>query len=136
MQSLPHQRQCAARGQPLVPFNFGSLEDRIGKCGRQKRPAWHIDEGKNHYFWKVSCHDLRRTYLTIAESCDVPAYALKALANHSTRSDITSIYVQMTPERLRAPVQKIADKIKLLCGIEPSTAANVVQLAQYKGCFF
>ncbi|TPW00198.1 MAG: hypothetical protein USCAAHI_00345 [Beijerinckiaceae bacterium] len=37
MQSLPHQRQCAARGQPLVPFNCGSPEDRIGKCGRQKR---------------------------------------------------------------------------------------------------
>jgi hypothetical protein len=36
IQSLPHQRRCAARGQPLVPFNFGSPEDRIGKCGRAR----------------------------------------------------------------------------------------------------
>ena len=30
-----------------MPFNFGSPEDRIGKCGRQKRhknSACHIDE--------------------------------------------------------------------------------------------
>jgi integrase len=27
-------------------------------------------------------HDLRRTYITIAESCDIPYYALKAMLNY------------------------------------------------------
>ena len=33
---------------------------------------------------RVSAHDLRRVYATLAESCDVGGYVLKALLNHST----------------------------------------------------
>ncbi|MBX9570391.1 MAG: tyrosine-type recombinase/integrase [Candidatus Obscuribacterales bacterium] len=34
-----------------------------------------------------SFHDLRRTFLTMAEKLDVPTYTLKKLANHSVSSD-------------------------------------------------
>jgi integrase len=32
-------------------------------------------------------HDLRRTFITIAESLDIPAYALKRLLNHKMAND-------------------------------------------------
>ena len=43
--------------------------------------------------------------------------ALKALVNHSLGSDVTEGYVQMNAERLREPAQRVADKLKKLCGI-------------------
>jgi integrase len=70
---------------------------------------------------KVSAHDLRRTYITIAESTDMSVIALKALVNHSLGNDVTTGYVQMTAERLREPAQRVADKLKALCGIIPAT---------------
>jgi integrase len=57
------------------------------------------------------CHDLRRTFITIAESLDISAYALKYLLNHKTTSDITGGYIVLTPERMREPMEKISNKI-------------------------
>jgi integrase len=69
----------------------------------------------------VSAHDLRRTFLTVAESCDISPLALKCLVNHSVGGDITAGYVQMNVERLRQPAQAVANKMKALCGIvEPA----------------
>ena len=66
---------------------------------------------------RVSPHDLRRTFITVAESCEISPMALKAMVNHSLGGDVTAGYVQMTTERLRAPVQKVADEMKRLCRI-------------------
>ncbi len=56
-------------------------------------------------------HDLRRTFITIAESLDIPAYALKRLLNHKMTSDVTSGYIIHDAERLRKPMQLITDYI-------------------------
>lgn len=56
-------------------------------------------------------HDLRRTFITIAESLDVPYYALKRLLNHRANSDVTGGYIVVDAERLRDPVQRVAEKI-------------------------
>lgn len=56
-------------------------------------------------------HDLRRTFITIAESLDIPAYALKRLLNHKMTSDVTAGYIMLDVERLRKPMQMIADYI-------------------------
>jgi len=77
---------------------------------------------------RVSAHDLRRSYITIAESCDISPYALKMLVNHSTGKDVTSSYVIMNVERLREPTQRIADKIKQLCGIVEPAGKNIKRL--------
>src|SRR5690606_26434209 len=53
-------------------------------------------------------HDLRRTFITIAESLDIPAYALKRLLNHKMNSDITAGYIITDVERLRKPMQLIS----------------------------
>jgi integrase len=64
----------------------------------------------------VSPHDLRRSFITVAESLDISMLALAAMLNHAVPG-MTSNYVKMSVERLRAPVQKVADRLKELCGI-------------------
>jgi integrase len=79
----------------------------------------------------VSAHDLRRTFITIAESTENVSYlALKMMINHSLgkKSDQTAGYVQMTAERLRGPVQLVADRMKSLCGIAPVAGGNVSRM--------
>lgn len=56
-------------------------------------------------------HDLRRTFITIAESLDIPGYALKQLINHKNTSDVTAGYIVINAERLRVPMQQITDYI-------------------------
>jgi len=55
--------------------------------------------------------------VTVAENTDIGALALKALVNHSLGDDVTAGYVQMTVDRLRDPAQRVADRLKELCGI-------------------
>jgi len=56
-------------------------------------------------------HDLRRTFITIAESLDIPAYALKRLLNHKDPNDVTAGYIVSDTKRLREPMQRITDYI-------------------------
>ena len=55
---------------------------------------------------QFTCHDLRRTFITIAESLEISAYALKRLINHRV-TDITGSYIIVDVDRLREPVHKI-----------------------------
>ena len=54
-------------------------------------------------------HDLRRTFITIAESLDIPGYALKRLLNHKDSGDVTAGYIVSDVTRLREPMQRITD---------------------------
>jgi integrase len=65
---------------------------------------------------KFTLHDLRRTFVTIAESLDIPHYALKRLLNHRADSDVTGGYIVIDVERLRGPVERVADRILELVG--------------------
>jgi len=56
-------------------------------------------------------HDLRRTFITIAESLDIPAYALKQLLNHKDPNDVTAGYIVSNIDRLRKPMQQITNFI-------------------------
>lgn len=60
---------------------------------------------------RFTLHDLRRTFVTIAESLDIPHYALKRLLNHRADSDVTAGYIVINVERLRAPVERVAHRI-------------------------
>ncbi len=60
---------------------------------------------------RFTMHDLRRTFITIAESLDIPAYALKRLLNHRADTDVTGGYIVINAERLREPVERIAKRI-------------------------
>ncbi|EGG93061.1 phage like integrase [gamma proteobacterium IMCC1989] len=63
-------------------------------------------------------HDLRRTFITIAESLDIPAYALKQLLNHKNPTDVTAGYIVSDVERIREPMEKISGFICMEIGNE------------------
>lgn len=71
-------------------------------------------------------HDLRRTFATIAESLDIPAYALKRLLNHANGADVTAGYIVASTERLREPMQKITDYVLKAAGLKPT--AEIIPL--------
>lgn len=82
-------------------------------------------------------HDLRRTFITVAEGLDISPYTIKRLANHKMRNDVTAGYIVSDLERLRGPMQKIADFLDDATGrntqAEPSTTelptpANVTRI--------
>lgn len=74
-------------------------------------------------------HDLRRTFITVAESLDVPTYAIKALVNHHTGADVTQGYLQINVERLREPMQTITDFILKAAGVKPTVEARAIKRA-------
>jgi integrase len=86
-----------------------------------KRQLAKIIEKTDMHF---GMHDLRRTFVTIAESLDISSFAVKALVNHKQGDDVTSGYIQMNVERLRKPMQTITDYILKSSGIK---AADVVE---------
>ena len=75
---------------------------------------------------QFNIHDLRRTFITLAESLDIPVYALKKLLNHKTTADVTAGYIIMDVERLRKPMQLITDTLLTLMGVKSS--ANIVNI--------
>lgn len=87
------------------------------KAGYVAEPKFPLNQVRLICGVDVSAHDLRRTYVTIAEGTDISPLALKALINHSLGKDVTSGYVQMAAERLREPAQRVCDRLKALCGV-------------------
>ncbi|MFC4271796.1 tyrosine-type recombinase/integrase [Sneathiella chungangensis] len=81
-----------------------------GKLGYLAEPKKGVYKVINNSGVQFTCHDLRRTFITIAEGLDISAYALKRLINHRV-TDITGGYIILDVERLRDPVERIAEFI-------------------------
>ena len=88
-----------------------------GESGHIEEPKYPLGLVAAATGIKISAHDLRRTYITVAESSDISPIALKALVNHSLGDDVTSGYIVMTVDRLREPAQKVCDRMVELCQI-------------------
>jgi integrase len=90
------------------------ITESAKKALRAGEKKWGFNLAKKEGINKVikasgvdfSCHDLRRTFITIAESLDISAYALKRLINHRV-TDITGGYIIVDVERLRRPAADI-----------------------------
>ena len=63
-------------------------------------------------------HDLRRSFITVAESLDLSHYAIKRLVNHKISGDVTAGYVVPDVNRLREPMQRITDRIREIAETE------------------
>lgn len=101
------------------PFVFAGS----GNAGHLIEPKKQMEKIKATSGVDFTLHDLRRTFITIAESLDIPAYALKKLLNHKTNADVTAGYLVISVDRLKEPMQKISERI--LCIV---TADVVSQL--------
>ncbi|MBF0310171.1 MAG: integrase family protein [Magnetococcales bacterium] len=68
-----------------------------------------------------SVHDMRRTFITMAESLDISSYAIKGLVNHRIKNaDVTGGYIVFDVERLREPMTKIETAFLRWMGAIPS----------------
>ena len=85
------------------PFVFPDRDNK-GYIKEVRRSMWKVIAETDVQF---TLHDLRRTFITIAESLDIPHYSLKYLLNHSTDCDVTGGYIVLNYERMREPMQKI-----------------------------
>lgn len=82
---------------------------RRGRSGHICEPRKYINTMTEATGIAFTLHDLRRTFITVAESLDIPAYALKRLLNHKMSNDVTAGYIITDAERLRIPMQRITD---------------------------
>ena len=128
---------------PLTDSVLRILLDRESEPG----PFAGIDETK----WLVarvsdrsgvsfSCHDLRRTFATVADEVGIPLPTLKALMNHATPRtsgmDVTLGYIgQVTLARKRRALEAIEAFIlnQVAPGHEKSVSGSVVELAGMGG---
>ena len=94
-------------------FVFGS----DSASGHLEEPKFAFHQIRKATGIRVSAHDMRRTFETVAEATDISPMALKALINHGLGNDVTSNYVVITIDRLREPVQRVCDRLRELCGI-------------------
>lgn len=79
--------------------------------------------------FEFSSHDLRRTFITTAESLDVSSYTIKYLINHRTNNDLTGGYIVLDIERMRAPMQRIETKLLGLMKYETETPPSQAEEA-------
>ena len=117
------QRKAGAAGEYVFPGTGAG-----GYIVEPRKQMARVTEASGVAF---TVHDLRRTFITIAESLDIPAYALKRLLNHANGADVTAGYIVASTERLREPMQKITDFVLKSAGIKET--AEVIQLKQARG---
>lgn len=96
------------------PWIFSS-RSASGHVQETKKMTARVSAAIVHQF---TIHDLRRTFITVAESLDIPHDALKRLLNHRADSDVSGGYIVINAERLREPVERVAERILELANAE------------------
>ena len=97
-----------------------------GRSGHINEPRKFMNKVMADSGVKFTLHDLRRTFITVAESLDIPAYALKRLLNHKSQNDVTAGYIIIDSERLRGPMQRVTDFMLRAANLRET--ARVIQL--------
>jgi integrase len=113
-------RKQAAGESPFV-FPWPSVKE-----GHIIYPVRYIEEIQDASGVMFTPHDLRRTFITTAEGLDLSAYAVKRLVNHKT-SDVTAGYIIANVERLRRPMEQIADYLLSAAGLKPKAQVILME---------
>jgi len=108
------KRRKKACSHEKTPYVFPSPTER----GYLVEPRTAVERVAGLSGVPFTLHDLRRTFITIAESLDIPAYALKRLLNHKDPNDVTAGYIINNVDRLRGPMQLVTDFIKNHSGMD------------------
>jgi len=120
---VPDPKNSVPHILPLSNYLYDLLQSRheksgseyvfsgTGKLGYIIEPRKQVNIVKEASGVSFMIHDLRRTFITIAESLDISMYAVKRLLNHKMNNDVTAGYIINDVERLRKPMQQISDYI-------------------------
>lgn len=94
------------------PWVFPSNMSETGHLYTVSRSLASVNK---HSRLNIRLHDLRRTFVSMANSIRIPSYTIKKLVNHSSGGDVTaSVYNVMDVDDLREPMQAITDAINKL----------------------
>ena len=106
----------AQKKQRMGNYVFATV-GKDGKPTHISEPRKSVTRANGGAGSAVTVHGLRRTYATVLESLDCPAYPLKSLLGHSMRSDVTTHhYTQISVERVRPWAEKYESYILKLVG--------------------
>lgn len=120
------------RPNPLTGEPSDHVFASYGRLGYMVDPREPLAQVIKQSEVKFIPHDLRRTFITISESLDIPAYALKRLLNHKMRQDVTAGYIVTDVERLRRPMQQITDYILKRAGLRATATITDISRTRDK----
>jgi integrase len=121
-----HELLTRRQSEAVNRYVFPSTTSQTGHLVNANKQIIKVRERSGIYF---TPHDLRRTFVTIAEGLDISAYAVKRLINHKMRHDVTAGYIVADVERLRKPMQAITDYLLKVAGMRATAA--VVNLSDW-----
>ena len=139
--TIPDTKNGEPLTLPLSDFLVELLERRLnettgpfvfpggGKRGHLIEPKRQVKRVIQASGVPFMLHDLRRTFVTVAESLDLSHYAIKRLVNHKISGDVTAGYVVHDLGRLREPMQRIADRIIAI--VESEEQSTPLSVAEY-----
>jgi integrase len=99
-----------------------------GRTGHLSNPKDALHKVAEACGVRVTTHDLRRTFVTVASQCRIPPMALAGLVNHSPGKSITAGYSQISTADLSDAMQIVTDRMKQLCGVPAVEGEGVVPL--------
>jgi len=122
---------------PLSDYLMNIVESRMGREGQFlfsgktsedyiKEPKKIVNQVRARTGVHFTIHDLRRTFITNAESLGYSGYTLKRLLNHRNKADVTDEYIVSDVENLRPIMQAITDRLVAVATSE--TKDNVIKL--------
>jgi integrase len=82
--------------------------------GHLAEPRYIADEIMAKSGLKFRIHDLRRTFISVAEELGIPSYTLKRLLNHASNGDVTAGYIVSSVDKLRPHMERITDHLLAL----------------------
>ena len=139
---FPHTKNKIPLELPMSDFLYEMLGTRKrnagdspyvfpgkGKAGHLVEPKRSVQDIIQESGVNFMLHDLRRTFITKAESLDLSYYVLKNLVNHSVSendNDVTENYIIKDPERLRKPMQQVTDALLARINKKEEDENNVV----------
>lgn len=120
---IPQTKNGSSHKLPLSGLLLGMLQDREKeRCSEYVFPGSRnanyvnapyktFEQISDAIGVKHSPHDLRRTFLLVAEDIGIDEFVRKRLVNH-TFEDVTGKHYSIKdPERLRLPMQRITDRV-------------------------
>lgn len=112
--SLVEELDATYKKTYFEQFLKDKLKSKWNKPRAKKQDAELLEEFEASYVphFKFTMHDLRRTFISVASNIDgIPYTAVKRLVNHSTKKDITAMYIKYTMPQLRTYMQKVEDAL-------------------------
>jgi len=127
-QRAAHGRVALAESRLASQYVFPG-EGQTGYINEPRRAINSVFEATGI---KFSCHDLRRTFATIAESLELSHYTVKALLNHRQQlGDVTGGYIILNVDRLREPMQRITDAIQERVRKQYGQVVNIQKISNF-----